>query len=136
MIRVLVVADCGTVLSRITGALCRLERVDIVAYASGRSSVHAIVRAVAPDVVLVDEMRWAGLAVARVSEVRAAHPAAVVIGLVEHPDAGWIVDGLHAGAAAVVPRDLQPETLSLVLEETLAGERRHPLATRNQRSAA
>jgi DNA-binding NarL/FixJ family response regulator len=120
MIRVLVVADSGDVLAGITGVLSQLERVDIVAYATGRSPVDAIVRAVAPDVVMVDEMCWAGLAVARVREIRASRPGAVVIGLVERPDAGWIVDGLRAGADAVVPRDLEPETLDLVLREELA----------------
>jgi DNA-binding NarL/FixJ family response regulator len=120
MIRVLVVADCGEVLSRITGVLCRLDRVDIVAYASGRAPVGAIVRAVAPDVVMVDEMCWAGLALARVHEIRETDPGVVIIGLVERPDAGWIVEGLRAGAAAVVPRDLEPETLDLVLREELA----------------
>jgi DNA-binding NarL/FixJ family response regulator len=120
MIRVLVVADSGEVLSRITEVLCRLAHVDIVAYASGRAPVDAIVRTVAPDVVMVDEMCWAGLAVARVDEVRASRPEAVVIGLVERPDAGWIIEGLRAGASAVVPRDLEPETLSLVLQESLS----------------
>jgi DNA-binding NarL/FixJ family response regulator len=120
MIRVLVVADSGDVLSRITGQLCRLERVDIIAYASGRAPVDAIVRATAPDVVMVDEMCWAGLALARVAEVNEAHPGAVVVGLVERPDAGWIVEGLRAGAAAVVPRDLDHETLALVLDEVIS----------------
>jgi DNA-binding NarL/FixJ family response regulator len=119
MIRVLVVADSGDVLSRVTASLCRVESIDIVAYASGRAPVDAIVRAVGPDIVMVDEMCWPGLALARVDEVRAASPRAVVVGLVERPDAGWIVEGLRAGAAAVVPRDLEPETLRLVLAEAL-----------------
>lgn len=137
MIRVLVVADCGDVLSRITEVLCKLERVDIVAYASGRAPVDAIVRAVAPDVVMVDEMCWAGLALARVEEVRAADPGAVVVGLVERPDAGWIIDGLRAGASAVVPRDLEPETLDLVLQEALsaAADARFATAPDERRAA-
>jgi DNA-binding NarL/FixJ family response regulator len=47
-----------------------------------------------------------------------------VIGLVERPDAGWIVEGLRAGATAVVPRDLDPSTLALVLDEALAHDSR------------
>jgi DNA-binding NarL/FixJ family response regulator len=131
MIRVLVVADSGDVLARITASLCRLDRVDIAGYASGRAPVGAQVVAIAPDVVLVDEMCWTGLALSRLGEIRDADPSAVVIGLVERPDAGWIVEGLRAGASAVVPRDLEPETLDLVLHEALAA-RAHP-SYRNQR---
>lgn len=136
MIRVLVIADSGDVLAGITGALCRIPRVDIVAYASGRAHVDAIVRALAPDVVMVDEMCWPGLALRRVGEVRRACSEAAVVGLVERPDAGWIVEGLRAGAAAVIPRDLEPGTLSMVLSDVLATRAApDPLAPR-ARSAA
>ena len=135
MIRVLVVADSGDVMQKVTATLCRIDRVDIVAYASGRTTVGGITRAVAPDVVMVDEMCWAGLALARVKEVREAQPTAVVLGLVGHPDAGWIVDGLRAGATAVVPRDLEPETLQLVLDEALAAPASLPLSHHERRAA-
>ena len=134
MIRVLVVADAGDVLARVTASLCRLDSVDIVAYASGRTPVDAIVRAVGPDVVMVDEMCWPGLALARVEETRVAAPSAVIVGLVERPDAGWIVEGLRAGAAAVVPRDLEAETLRLVLQEALAVPAR-PIPEHERRAA-
>ena len=135
MIRILLVADSGLVMSNVTATLCRIDRVEIVAYASGRAPVEAIVRAVRPDVVLVDEMCWPGLAIARVSEIGKASPAANVIGLVERPDASWIVDGLRAGAAAVVPRELEPATLALVLQEVL-GESYTADARKHERRAA
>lgn len=119
MIRALVIADSSPTRTSITGALCAISAVDIVAHASGAAPVGALVETIRPDVVFVDELRWVGEAVARVREVRAAHAEAVVIGLVERPDAGWIVDGLRAGATAVVPRDLDPITLALVLDEAL-----------------
>ena len=119
MIRALVIADSSPTRTSITGALCALSAVDIVAHASGTAPVGTLVETIRPDVVFVDELRWVGEAVARVREVRTAHPEAVVIGLVERPDAGWIVDGLRAGATAVVPRDLDPTTLALVLDEAL-----------------
>lgn len=119
MIRALVIADSNPTRTSITGALCALSAVDIVAHASGTAPVGTLVETIRPDVVFVDELRWVGEAVARVREVRTAHPEAVVIGLVERPDAGWIVDGLRAGATAVVPRDLDPTTLALVLDEAL-----------------
>jgi DNA-binding NarL/FixJ family response regulator len=119
VIRALVIADSSPTRTSITGALCALPAVDIVAHASGAAPVGTLVQTIRPDVVFVDELRWVGEAVSRVREVRAAHPEAVVIGLVERPDAGWIVDGLRAGATAVVPRDLDPTTLALVLDEAL-----------------
>jgi len=120
MIRTLVVADSGTVLSTITASLCRVDGVDIVAYASGRVHLSEIVRAVGADVVLVDEMRRPGIAIQRIAEVRAADPAAIVVGLTDRPDSRWVIEALRAGAATVVPRDLQSATLGLVLREVLA----------------
>ena len=120
MIRALVIADSGVVMSQVTAALCQLGNVDIVAHANGRAPVARIARAVSPDVVLIDEMAWTGLALARVAEVREAAPLAAVVGLAERPDAPWVLAGLRAGAAAVVPRGLEPATLGLVLDEVLA----------------
>jgi DNA-binding NarL/FixJ family response regulator len=119
MIRTLVVADSGSVLAAITSSLCRLEHVDIVAYASGRAHLDAVVRAAGPDVVLVDEMRRPGQSLERIAEIRAAEPLAKVVGLTDRPDSTWVAEALRAGATAVVPRDLAPETLGLVLREAL-----------------
>jgi DNA-binding NarL/FixJ family response regulator len=124
MIRALVIGESSRTRASLTRALCSIERIDIVAHARGHASVFALVEMLRPDVVFVDEQRFAGQAVARVREVRAACPAAVVIGLVDRPDAGWIVDGLRAGATAVVPRDLHATTLALVLDEALAHDSR------------
>jgi DNA-binding NarL/FixJ family response regulator len=121
--RVLIVADEGAVLAAITAAVCRLDRVEIAGYASGRAHVDRIVAAMAPDVVLVDEMRWSGLALARIAEARAADALSVIVGLAHRADADWIVEGLRAGATAVVPRDMPPATFSQLLRELPAGDR-------------
>jgi DNA-binding NarL/FixJ family response regulator len=137
VIRTLIVADAGNVLAAITSSLCRLEHVDIVAYASGRARVDSVVRAVGPDVVLVDEMRRPGQALERIAEVRAAEPLAAVVGLTDRPDSSWVAEALRAGATAVVPRDLSPETLGLVLREALASPQlKHQVPTSTERSAA
>jgi DNA-binding NarL/FixJ family response regulator len=124
VIRVLVIGESHPVRANLTRALCRIEDVDIVAHARGRNSVFTLVDTLRPDVVFVDELLWSGHSVARVREALAAYPPTVVIGLVERPDAGWIVEGLRAGATAVVPRDLEPTTLALVLDEALAHDSR------------
>jgi DNA-binding NarL/FixJ family response regulator len=117
MIRLLVVADSGAVMSAITQSLHRLRGVEIVAYASGRARLDAVVRAVAPDVVLIDEMRRSGRAAERIAEVRGALPAARVIGLTDRLESPWVIDALRAGASTVVPCDLDALTLEAVLRE-------------------
>jgi DNA-binding NarL/FixJ family response regulator len=137
VIRTLIVADAGSVLAAITSSMCRLEHVDIVAYASGRTRVDQVVGAVGPDVVLVDEMRRPGQALERIAEVRAAAPLAAVVGLTDRPDSSWVAEALRAGATAVVPRDLAPETLGLVLGEALSSpQMKHHVSTSTERSAA
>jgi DNA-binding NarL/FixJ family response regulator len=65
-------------------------------------------------------MSWTGLALNRIQEIRAAQPDVAVLGLSDR-DADWVIAGLRAGANAVVPRDLQPATLALVLREVTGG---------------
>jgi DNA-binding NarL/FixJ family response regulator len=119
MIRVLIVADSGEVMASVTASLCGLDSVDIVGYASGRNPVARLAAAADADLVLVDEMCWPGLALTRIAEVREASPRSVVVGLTGSDTAGWVIDGLNAGASAVVPRRLAPETLSTVLQSAL-----------------
>lgn len=119
MIRALVVADSGAVMAALTELLWDMPGVEISAFASGRSDVGDLVAAADPDVVLVDEMTWFGLAVQRISEVHAAQPARAIVGLASRADAEWVLAGLRAGARAVVPRDLNPATLSLVLRDAV-----------------
>jgi DNA-binding NarL/FixJ family response regulator len=130
MMRTLIVADEGGVFAAVTAMVSGIDRVEIAGYASGAAPIDRIVAAMAPDVVLVDEMRWSGLALARIREARAADALAVVVGLARRPDAGWILEGLHAGATAVVPREMAPATFAQLLRETLAGDRgaREPAA--------
>jgi DNA-binding NarL/FixJ family response regulator len=117
MIRLLVVADSGPVMSAITQSLHRVRGVEIVAYASGRARLGAVVRAVGPDIVLIDEMRRSGTAAVRIAEVRDALPAAGVIGLTDRLESPWVIDAMRAGASTVVPCDLDPTTLEAVLRE-------------------
>jgi DNA-binding NarL/FixJ family response regulator len=119
VIRVVVVADSGTVMSALTQSLVRIPRVEIAAYASGTSHVDEVVRAVQPDVVLIHEMDRPGAALRRISETRQAQPLAAVLGLSSPPSSRWVAEALRAGATAVVPADLDPATLDVVLREVL-----------------
>jgi DNA-binding NarL/FixJ family response regulator len=119
VISTLIVADSGAVMRSVTATLRHLEDIEIVAYASGRNPVGAIVRSANPDLVLVDQMAWIGLALDRIKEVRQAAPTTIVVGLADRSDISWTVPGMRAGAASIVPRDLEPSTLGLVLREVL-----------------
>jgi DNA-binding NarL/FixJ family response regulator len=119
MTRALVVADSGPAMASLTGALRRMPDLEIARYASGGSSIAAIVRATGPDLVLIDELHWREHALARIAEARRVAPAAAVVVLAAEPDAGWLADALRAGAAAVVPGPVGAATLELVLREVL-----------------
>jgi DNA-binding NarL/FixJ family response regulator len=137
MIRVLLVADSGSVMAEITATLAELPHVDIVGYASGRSRLAAIVASLDPDVVLVDEMHRPGEAASRIAETLDAQPSVAVIGLTDRPESLWAAGALRAGANAVVPRELAPATLGLVLAEVLAAPRPQHIASQIiERSAA
>ena len=136
MIRLLVVADSGVVLEAVTAKLWHSGAVDIVGYASGTTNVSAIARSASPDVVLVDAMRWPGLALKRIAEVRASVPAAVVVGLCESADDDWVIDGLDAGASVVVPRQLDAPTLAAVLRDVVRRDVVRAPAAVSMRSAA
>jgi DNA-binding NarL/FixJ family response regulator len=120
MIRALLVADSGDVMASVTDALWQIPVVDIVGHASGRSHVSGIVEANRPDVVVVDQMSWTGMALARIGEIRESHPSIGIVALFDRTGGDWIADGLHAGADAVVPRDLRPADLRAVLSEVVA----------------
>ena len=49
-----------------------------------------------------------------------AAPDAQVVVLSSSPEAGWLADALRAKASAVLPGQMDPETLGLVLREVLA----------------
>lgn len=125
MIRTLVVADSGVAMRAITASLSQLPQVAIVAYASGRAPLAAVVEAVSPDVVMVDQMRHPGRALDRIAETRDLPTA--VIGLAERADGPWVGAALHAGATAVVPRDLEPRVLVSVIRDVLDPRRLAPL---------
>lgn len=120
MTRVLIVADSGADMAALTGTLARLVSVDIVAYASGAAPIGAIVTAARPDVVLVDEMPHTPRAALRIAEASAASSRPGVVGVTERVEGGWAPDALRAGADAVVPREIAPGALGLVLAEVVA----------------
>jgi DNA-binding NarL/FixJ family response regulator len=117
VIRAIVIADSGPVMARLTRTLGEVGGVDIVRHASGRKRVDALVGGCAPDLVVIDDMRWPPRALTRVAEVRRAAPDAAVVVLAERLEGSWLAEALRMGAAAVLPADTDPQTLRRVLHE-------------------
>jgi DNA-binding NarL/FixJ family response regulator len=117
--RAIVIADSGSALAALTRALVEIDRVEIVRHASGRTHVDALVHEFSPELVLIDEMRWAPLALARVREVRHAAPHASIVVLAERLEGSWLADALRLGVAAVMPASADADTFRRVLAEVL-----------------
>lgn len=121
MIGVVIVADSGAALQRLSELMNSLPDVDILRHLSGGAPVGATVAAAAPDVVVLDELRWPGMTVRRIAEMSELSRARVIV-CTSHLEAGWLADALRAGASAVIPRSADAATLRIVLGEVLLGD--------------
>jgi DNA-binding NarL/FixJ family response regulator len=119
VIAVMIIADSGAGLRRISQALNELPDVHIVRHCSGGAPVGATVASAAPDLVVLDELAWPRMTVRRISEI-GEHSAARVILSTSQLEAGWLADALRAGASALVPRSADAATLRTVMAEVLA----------------
>jgi two-component system, NarL family, nitrate/nitrite response regulator NarL len=128
MTSVVVVTDCGSETARLTAAISALPAMEIVRYASSRTSVSRLVAAHAPDVVLIGDMTSPGARLERVREVRSAAPRAAVVVLAADAGARWLATALEAGATAVLPGEPSTKALGTVLQEVLAPDARNAAA--------
>jgi DNA-binding NarL/FixJ family response regulator len=106
-----------------TSSLASVPGVTIVRHCHGHARIGAGLTRCAPDLILLDEMRWPRLALQRLDEIRDALPHAHVVVRAARPEAGWLAEALHAGASAVVPATAGAETLGVVLNEVVAERR-------------
>ncbi len=137
MTRVVVVADSGPVLASLTAAVGTVPGAYIVRHGSSAGRLDRLVGGLAPDLVVIGDLLAPQDALARLAEVRRAAPDAQVVVLSSSPEAGWLADALRAKASAVLPGQMDPETLGLVLREVLAerdGAEVHELRPRLVRS--
>jgi DNA-binding NarL/FixJ family response regulator len=118
MTGIVIVADTGAALQGLTEAARELPHARIIRHCSGRSPVGAAIAAAAPDVVLVDEMRWPRTALLRIAEISAGGRARAIL-CTSRPEARWHADALRAGACAVVPKAAGATPLRLVVEDLL-----------------
>jgi DNA-binding NarL/FixJ family response regulator len=119
MIRVVVVADSGAVFASLTAAVGTVPGAYIVRHASSSAPLDRVVATLEVDLVLIGDLLLPDDALTRLAEVRRAAPEAKVVMLSSSPEAAWLADALRAQASAVLPGQLEPDTLGLVLREVL-----------------
>ena len=120
MTRVIVVADSGPALAVLTAAVATVPGAYIVRHGSSAVPLDRLVAPLAPDLVLIGDLLAPDKALARIGDVRRAAPLAKIVVLSSHAEAAWLADALRARASAVLPGNLDPHTLGLVLREVLA----------------
>jgi DNA-binding NarL/FixJ family response regulator len=120
MTSVLVVADSGSTMEAITGAVIAVRGAHIVRHGSCRAALDRLVSVLHPDLVVIGDARTRERARARVSEVRGAAPHAKVVVLSSRADAGRLCADLRPLTATVLAGDLDPATLGVALGELLA----------------
>jgi DNA-binding NarL/FixJ family response regulator len=118
--RVIIVADSGHALANLTAAVGKVPGAYIIRHFSSTGPLDRLVAPLAPDLVVIGDLLAPDHALARLAEVRRAAPAAKVVVLSSAPEADWLADALRAHAAAVLPGNLEPHTLGVVLREVLA----------------
>jgi DNA-binding NarL/FixJ family response regulator len=120
MTRVLVAADSGSTMRKLSAVVAEINGALIVRYANNRTRLDGLLGADAPDLVVLADLQTAENALARLAEVRRATPSAKVVLITADTDASWLGDALRAEASAVLPGNPGPAALGIVLREVLA----------------
>ena len=130
MTNVVIIADCGADMAGLTASVSALGHARIARHANGRASVARLVAMHEPELVVIGEIRPRRLTFERLSEVRAAVPAASVVIVAADAGSRWLAEALRAGATAALPGELGTNALTAVLQEVTASTRDHaiPLA--------
>lgn len=120
MTSVVIVADNGPAMARLTSTVRTIRGLEIVRHANGQASVARLVARYAPTLVVVGEMTPRRLTFDRVREIRAASPASTIVVIAATAGARWLAEALRDGASAALPTEAAPAALEALLEEALA----------------
>ena len=122
MTSVVLIADGGAEMARLTSEVHATRGMSLVRHASGRASVAGIVADHAPTLIVLGEMSPRRLVLERLAEIRQASPASKVVVVATDADARWLGMALSAGANAVVPGGPSSKSLGTVMQEVLDSE--------------
>jgi DNA-binding NarL/FixJ family response regulator len=119
MTSVVIIADSGAEMARLTSEVRAARGVALVRHASGRVSVAGIVADHTPTLIVLGEMSPRRLVLERLAEIRRVSPASKVVVVATEADARWLGVALSAGATAVVPGGPSSKALGTVMQEVL-----------------
>ncbi len=130
MTRVLIVADSGVTMAALTASVGSVKGAHIVRYGNSRTRLERVLASVAPDLIVIGDLRTAEDALGRLSEIGRSAPGAKVVLIGDGSEVAWIPDALRARAAAVLPGSIEPQVLAIVLTEVIAERRPQPVPLR------
>jgi DNA-binding NarL/FixJ family response regulator len=126
--RLLIVADNALAAEAIRREMRHASGFHVAGFVRGRSSCALAVAQERPDVVLVDDMRDAGVTLERIAELREAAPGAKLVLLTLRMDPAWLDDARAAGIDAAVSKTAQPRSLGTLVRELVRGNVFHAFA--------
>ena len=142
MIRVVLVDDHAILRSGLSQLLASADDVEVVGEAADGAEAVAVVRAQAPDVVLMD-LQMPGMdGVTATRQILASWPDVQIVVLTSYSDSARIVGALDAGAVGYLLKDTEPDELLEGVRAVARGESPiHPrdarqLLTERSRSTA
>jgi DNA-binding NarL/FixJ family response regulator len=119
MTSVVIIADSGAEMARLTATVHAAPGLVLVRHASGRVPVASIVADHQPSLIVLGEMSPRRLVLERLAEIRRVSPDSRIVVVAEDADARWLGSALGAGATAVVPGGPSADALGTVLKEVL-----------------
>ena len=121
MKRLMIVADHSLVAQTIRLAVRQTAGFEVLGFVDGRSPIVSVVSEAAPDTIVVDDMQEPDSALARVRELKAIYPDAMLLMLSLRMDPEWHDSAFDAGADAVVSKAVHPASLGTLLREVARG---------------
>jgi DNA-binding NarL/FixJ family response regulator len=126
--RALVISDSRFVAESIQRTLRTEGGINVIGYVDGRNPCYDATVEAQPDAVVLDEMTLAGLALARVREVRAAVPTAKLVVLTGQMQEPWLTEMVEAGVHAAISKSLHPLGIGMLIREICSGTVYHAFA--------
>lgn len=121
-LRLILVADDPLSASALRRALRATGSFEVTdGYVEGRAACAETIAALAPDVVVLDDLGARDDALARVAEARAAAPDAKIILLPARMDPAWLSEAAAAGADAAIAKTFRLEGVGALVREVAAG---------------
>jgi len=119
--RVAIVADGSLMSEAIMLGLRETDGFEVVARVDSGPTSLGVLRQARPDLVLIDDMDHADVALSIIRAIRAEDDAVLVILLTMRVGSGWLDEVFEAGATAVLSKNISPSSLVTILHETADG---------------